>query len=405
MAAVTVAMALLFGSPLMAQPVSVSGPPQWLAVAANRAVNAVWGELAGKGLSMESAVETLRLVAGRLFSGYSVCVDYRDSGISLRLEPEKEPHWEVVLIPPSLPDPLKKWLDSDGESVKESLLSDLSKVPYQALAWGDDALRDLVKAVMETNMPGWRGAVVVRLQEDRSILELSVFPYPPLVLASQPSIYSGTLPNILREGLKESLIKDMSPLTGLPVPWVDRHKDEVNLWAQSQVARRNAVVNSKATVSVAVDPREITKIDGVVESGVYVLRGWLATHAGADGRPPELGIHIGRFVRFFPEWDWELYCEAILDLEDWALESRWGARWALRDPVWIGVEYAAPEDLLWYRLWIRGNRKGPYLWWRCSEERDSQAALGYRMNETISIELHYDDRFGDRWSLRAIGDL
>lgn len=402
---VAVAAALFFGSPLEALTLSVYGPPQWLAVAADRAVHAVWDELAGKDLPVDLAIKTLGLVAGRLFPGYSVGAELLGADICLRLKPEKTPRWETVLKAPPLAEPLSGWLNEDGEEIKKSLLENLSGVPYEALAWGGDALRDLVDFLMDRHMPGWKGTVVVRLQENRSVLELSVFPSSPLVLASQPRIYSGTLPNILRENLKESLIKDMSPLTGLPVRWVERHKDKIGLWAQSRMARRNTVVNSKAEVSVAVTPREIMKIDGTAESGTYVLRGWLAAYAGADGRPPEFGIHVGRFISAFGGWDWELYGEAILELDDWSLGSRLGGRWEFLDPLWLGVEYGTPDDLLWYGLWVRGNRRGPYLWWRYSQERDNQGAFGYRLNETVAVELHFDDRYEDHWSLRAIGDL
>ena len=404
-AAVAVATALFFLPSEMSGAPSVVGPPYWLNQAAERASDAVWSELIGKGLSDSSMIKTFSLVMGRLFSGYEVVVKEATEGPSLRLIPEGPALWDVAVVYPDIPEPSLSWLRSDGDGVMSELRSELVSVPYQAISWGDEALRGLVDDVISRHMPGWRGSVVVRLKDDVAILELSVFPSPPLILATYPSIYSGTLPNLLREGLRESLVKDMSPIIGLPVSWIDKHRAEVDEWATRSLERRNTVSKSDSKVSISVTPEEIARVEGTVESRRYVLKGWLSAHAGAQGRPPEFGLHLGRIVQVIPDWDWELYAEAILELEEWELESRWGVRWAVNGPLWLGVEYTAPDDYLWYRLWIKGNKKGPYLWWRYSEESENQGALGYRLNQTISLELHYDDRHDDRWSIRAVGDL
>lgn len=406
MAAVAVAIALFFLCPpsSWASP-SVEGLPLWLRESAERASTAVWSELENKGLSNEPMGDTFALVMGRIFSGYQVELIWRDLDPVLKMTAKDPSRWIVEMIYPEIPEPPLSWLKEDGEKVASLLASHLSSVPYQALSWGDEALRSLVSDSLSLYLPGWKGSVVVRLKEDISVIELSVYPSPPLILATYPSIYSGTLPNLLREGLRESLIKDMAPLLGLPVPWVERRMEQVNRWAVATLERRNTVINSNAQVSLSIIPGEIAKVEGTVDSRRYVLRAWLSAQAGAGGRSPEFGLHLGRIVQVFPNWDWELYGEGILDLEDWNLESRWGLRWSIDGPLWLGAEYVAPDNRLWYRLWLEGNVKGPYLWWRYSEDRDNQGALGYRLNQTISLELHYDDRYDDRWSIRAVGDL
>ncbi len=405
-AAVAVATALFFLSPVLCwASLPVEGLPLWLRESAERASDAVWSELSGKGLSQASMGDTFTLVMGRIFSGYEVELVWIDKEPLLRMRAKEVPSWSVEINYPEIPEPPINWLKSDGDRVISSLRSSLSSVPYQALAWGDEALRALIRDLLQLHMPGWKGSIVVRLKEDLSVIELSVYPSPPMVLATVPSLYSGTLPNLLREGLGESLIKDLSPLLGMPVPWVERHLDKAELWAIGALERRNTVANSNSRVDLSITPGEIAKVEGSVESRRYVLKAWLAGHAGGGARSPEFGLHLGRIVQVFPNWDWEVYGEAILELEDWSLESRWGLRWSIDGPLWLGAEYVAPDNRLWYRLWLKGNKKGPYLWWRYSEDQDSHGAIGYRINQTISLELHYDDRYDDRWSIRAIGDL
>ncbi|MCF4150651.1 hypothetical protein L2W58_02455 [Dethiosulfovibrio sp. F2B] len=409
MAAVTVALALLFSSsvlPALGAEIRVSGAPLWISAAAERAVDAVWSELSRSGLSRLRAVETLGLVSSRLFNGYDIdVVKNGRENPSIVLSAEKILPWEIEFISPDLKEPFSRWMDDDLKSVESEMLGKLSGVPYQALTWGDDAFRSELRAVMEDKMPGWRGGAIVRFKEEGVLLELTVTPESPYVLATDPTIYSGTLPNILMDRLKESLLKDLSPVMGLPVSWIESHGEALDRWASAMVERRNTVSNSRSDVSISVVPSQITKVDALVESRRYVLRAWLAAQAGANGRSPELGFHIGRFVKLVPRWESELYGEFLVDLENWSLESRVGLRWGLVDPVWIGVEYVDPDDELWYRLWVRGHKKGPYFWCRYSEDYENQMALGYRINQVVSVEVNYDDRYDDRWSLRAIGDL
>jgi hypothetical protein len=42
---------------------------------------------------------------------------------------------------------------------------------------------------------------------------------------------------------------------------------------------------------------------------------------------------------------------------------------------------------------------------RFSEERDTNAALGLRVTDYLSIEAHYDSRDGDPWNIRALVNL
>lgn len=409
MAAVTVALALLFSSlvlPALGSEIKVSGAPLWISDAAERAVDAVWTELSRSGLSRSRAVDTLGLVSGRLFNGYDVeVVKNGRSSPSIVLSAQKVLPWQVKFRSPELREPFSLWMADDLESVESEMLDKLSGVPYQALTWGDDAFRAELRSVMEDRMPGWRGGAVVRLKDGGILLELTVTPEPPYVLATDPAIYSGTLPNMLMDRLKESLLKDLSPVMGLPVSWIESHGEALDLWAKAMIEKRNTVSNSRSDVSLSVVPSQITRVDALVESRRYVLRAWLAAQAGANGRSPELGLHLGRFVKLVPRWESELYGEFLVDLENWSLESRMGLRWGLVDPVWIGVEYVDPDDELWYRLWVRGHRKGPYFWCRYSENDESQMALGYRINQVVSVEINYDDRYDDRWSLRAVGDL
>ncbi|PIE55069.1 MAG: hypothetical protein CSA35_02995 [Dethiosulfovibrio peptidovorans] len=404
-----VAAAAAFLCPLCAWGASVStveGLPPWLVPRAQRAAQAVWTELSQRNVPPVSALDALAVVAQRLFSGYDVTISLEEKGPLLSFHPTLSLPWVVTVTPPELQSPLTRWIQEDGQMLAQKLSHLLKGVPYRALSWGDEAFRSSLHTLMEDCLPGWRGTSVVRIDEGQVILDIALLPSPPFVLATDPRITSSTLPNVLRDRLRESFLKDLSPLVGLPVAWIDRHREQVNRWARGMAQERSTVSAVNARVDVELRPDQIAQVDASVESRRYSLRAWVAVQAGAQDRVPEFGLHFGRFAQIFSGVEPEFYGEFICELDDWDIESRLGFRWSPCSPVWIGAEYAwGDRSSLWYRLWLTGHRKGPYLWWRHSQDRENQGSLGYRINETVSLELQYDDRFDDRWSLRAVGDL
>lgn len=383
--------------------VSVTGPPEWLSRAAERAVNAVWGELKQHNMSQRGALKTLVLVGSRLFNGYSVTVDPNDP--VLHLVPRESPQWSLDIKYPELDSPMISWLSEDMAPVQEEILQAVESVSPGALSWAERDFREYTSELMAEYVPGWRLLTMVRIKGDKAVLEVSPVPEPPLILVTTPAIYSSSLPNFLRDGLKSSLLKDLSPMAGLPVKWIEFHKDDVELWGKGLLEKRNTVAKSLSDVKVSITPGLVSKVDASVESSRYSFRIWLAAYAGVTDRPPEFGLHLGRNIQVLPGWNSEFYAELLLDLDDFDLEDRWGLRWNLKGPVYIGAEYSFPDSLLWYRLWLKGNTIGPYMWVRYSERDESQISVGYRVNQRISIELNYDDRYDDRVSIRAVGDL
>lgn len=101
----------------------------------------------------------------------------------------------------------------------------------------------------------------------------------------------------------------------------------------------------------------------------------------------------------------EAYGEWLLLANDFTLESRWGLRWSPWKNIMAGVERAFPGNVTWYRLWIDGGVKAPYLWWRVDEDGHHNLGAGYRINPRVSLEIHYDGRDEDKISIKALSDL
>jgi hypothetical protein len=132
----------------------------------------------------------------------------------------------------------------------------------------------------------------------------------------------------------------------------------------------------------------------------------MAVYAGAEEKYPEAGLHFGRRVRPLSGWDAELFTELIVSLDDWNLETRLGMRWAPWRGLWVGAEWSSDGDVWWAQAMYEPRRlRRPYAWARYSEDDDTNAALGLRINDYLSIELHYDSRDEDPWNVRALVNL
>ena len=399
------ATALFFSVPSCWGAMRVEGVPRWLETHVVRALSAVWEEIPAD--SENARLETLSLVAKRLFSGYLITVEAE------KKEGSTIPHvifdslesgsWDVVLNMPELRRPVSSWFAQDIMNMDGEISPLLKGLPVDALAWVDAALRDQVGEIVRRRLPGWDFSLLVRLESTRGILQLSFHPRQPLVLAVTPSIFSSTLPVMFQSDLTAKLIPGLSPIIGLPVEWIASHRRDVELLAQDFLEDRNTVSNTRSKVEVAFVPDQVSKVEATVNSERFIFQVWLAAYAGIEGRYPEAGILLGWNTRQVSGIDVEIYDEAIVDMGEFGLTNRLGLRFPLLRSFRVGVELEWPEQEFWYRAWWDSERiRRPYAWWRYSAEYGHNAAIGYRVNEHISIEIHYDGRYDDKVGIRGV---
>jgi hypothetical protein len=381
---------------------TVEGLPEWLTMYAVRGLSAVWDEIPP--MAEGERLETLSLVARRLFTGYRVEVRRLEGGEPrVFFEAQDLVPWEVRLISPDLRPPVSSWFASDAAGVSEKVRNFLEGLPVDALLWADSALRDQVAETAGRCLPGWNFSLLVRLENGKGILQLSFRPDQPLVLAVTPSISSSTLPVMFQSDLSAKLIPGLSPIIGLPVLWIDHHRRDVELLARNFLEDRNAVSNTRSRVGVDFIPGQMSRVEADVDSERLIFQLWMAVYAGIEGRYPEAGLLLGWNTKQVTGIDLELYGEAILDIGTPEVTGRLGGRVFLGKNFRAGIEVEYPDQDPWYRVWWGPGRIGrPYAWWRWSPGHGSNAALGYRVSESISIEIHYDNRYGDELGLRGI---
>ncbi len=384
--------------------IDVLGLPEWLSPSVTRSLNAVWEEIPD-GVNVDRP-GTLQIVADRLFSGYTVEVLPQTLNIDtpvVRMEPKSIPEWLVNLDSANLRPPVSEWFKSDLNGFDKELEALIKALPVEALSWADSALRYTISERLKERLPGWDFSLQVQLSENNGVLNISFRPAVPLVLAITPSLYSATLPLMFQSDLESKIAPGLSSIIGLPVEWVARHRSEIEAFVKDFLRDRNTISNVRARVDVSFTPASIAKAKVDVNSERLLFKIWMAAYVGMEGYPPELGLLLGWNTRHLTGIDLELYGEAVLKLDDFSFDTRLGFRFLLFSALRLGVELEWPEQNTVYRLqWDEYRLKQPFFWLRWAPAWGYEAALGYRFNEHVSLEIYYNDSQNDKLGLRGI---
>ena len=382
----------------------VSGLPEWLTSAVVRSLDAVWLEIPD---SQEiDRYATLELVAARLFAGYDVKVKPERGEPAVIFSAHDEFIAPVVkILAPELRGMSAVWFESDTLGLSEDISVLLSGVPQSALTWADEALRGCLGRMISERLPGWEFTQQIYISREATLLTLSFRPSSRMVLALRPSIYSRTIPAMFRSDLEAKLIPELSPLIGVPVKWAELHRADIERQARIFLEDRHSVENLRADVSINFLADTVSGLEARVDSEDFMFQLWVAAYAGLDGRYPEAGAFFGFRppAKFAPE----IYAEVIFQLDDFDITRRLGGRFELFDNFWAGVEVQWPENKYFLRVQYSPVKvRRPYAWWRWSPELEAhEAALGYRVDEHVSIELYYDNTGEDKLGLRGMWHL
>lgn len=381
---------------------SASGIPEWLEGAAQRSLNAVWQEIPESPEIDRYA--TLELVASRLFAGYDVKVKREGPAVIFSAHDEiVKPDVKISL--PELRGISASWFLHDTSGMSEDICALLEGLPQSALTWADEALRERIGRLVNNRLPGWEFSQQIYISREATLITLTFRPSSKMVLAVKPSVYSRTIPAMFRSDLEAKLIPEFSPLIGIPVKWAELHRADIEKIAGEFLEDRHSVENMRANVSINFHADTVSELDARVDSKDFMFQLWVAAYAGIEGKYPEAGI----FFAFGPETKFnpEIYAEVIFSLDDFETTRRFGGRFEPVNNFWAGIEIQWPENKYFLRFqYIPLKVRSPYALWRWSPELDAhEAALGYRIDEHVSIELYYNNTLDDKIGIRGTWHL
>lgn len=392
---------LALSSPVYA--LSVSGIPEWLEGAVSRSLNAVWQEIPDS--SEIDRYATLELVAARLFAGYDVKVKpMRDEPAVFFYVREKILRPDVRVIMPDLRGMSAVWFERDISGISDDIAALLEGVPQSALTWSDEALRERIRVIVNERLPGWEFSQQIYISEESTLITLTFRPAAKMVLAVRPAIYSRTIPAMFRSDMEAKLIPEFSPLIGLPVKWAEKHRADIETHAREFLEDRNTVDNLRADVSIKFRADTVSGIEADADSKDFMFQMWVAAYAGIEGRYPEAGVFFG----FRPDVNApEVYTELIFSLDDFGVTRRLGGRYNVAGNFFAGIEMQWPESEYFLRFqYIPMKIRRLYGVWRWSPELQAHdAALGYRIDEHVSLEIYYGSTGDDKIGIRGTWHL
>ncbi len=400
----SLALVLLLTAGAPCEALTVSGVPDWLAGAVTRSLKAVWSEIPDSpGIDREA---TLEVVAGRLFAGYDVkVIPNRDRPVVIFLAQGKSRKPAVKIITPELRGMALAWFELDTAGMSDDVAAVVDGVPQSALTWADEALRERLGRIVSERLPGWEFTQQIYISPDDTLLTLSFRPSPQMVLAVKPSMYSRTIPAMFMSDLEAKLIPEFSPLIGLPVKWAAKHKSDIERAASESLEDRHTIDNLRANVSVKFHPGTVSELDAQAESSNFMFQVWVAAYAGLEGRYPEAGT----FFAYRPDGEFmpEVYAELIFSLDDFSITRRLGGRFEVAGNFWGGVEVQWPDNKYFLRFQYDPLKvRRPYALWRWSPEIHAhEAALGYRVDEHVSVEIYYYNSGEEKLGLRGMWHL
>ena len=384
---------------------SVSGLPEWLEGAVVRSLNAVWSEIPNTpDIDREG---TLAVVASRLFAGYDVRVKAEREEPAIFFVPHEDEliHADVKIISPDLRGMSLQWFTNDTAGMSEEIAALVDELPQSALTWADEALRDRLKLIVDARLPGWNFTQQIYLAPNSTRINISFRPGGSMILAVKPEIYSHILPVMFRSYLESILVPALSPLIGVPVKWAELHRAEIERFAHDFLEDRHTVENMKAYVNTKFSPGTVSGLQANVESENLSFQMWVSAYAGLNERYPEAGAFFG----YSPNWSLhtEFYAELLFSLEDFGITNRIGGRIELFDNFWAGIENQWPENSYFFRLqYIPVRIRRPYALWRYSPELGAhEAALGYILDEHVSLEIYYDSTGDNKIGIRGTWHL
>ena len=390
--------------PSESRAITLKGMPNWVASTVIRSIEAVWNEIK-LSIPKEEQESTLIIVIKQLFQGYEINEIKKVKADDLEIVFAKTGdslNWNVEFNYPQLRNPADEWFIKDTEGIDRDVLSLINALPIEALSWMDTALREQIKRLIEERVSGWDFSIIVRLSNESKLMQISFTPLQPYVLSITPNVTSNALPVMFHSDLSAKLVADMSPIIGIPVLWAKQHEEDISQFAINKLEARNAVINIRASVSAKFTPEQISNLDTSIDSEMFFFSLRLVGYAGVRDRPPELWLTAGWKTDNYTHMPFDIYSESYITLDEFKFYTRFGGRFEIHEGVLIGAEMAFPGDSVWYRLWWDDRRRKPYFWWRWNADLGHNFALGVRVRDDLALELHYDETFRDKFSIRGI---
>ncbi|HWR56401.1 MAG TPA: hypothetical protein VN462_07825 [Negativicutes bacterium] len=292
----------------------------------------------------------------------------------------------------------KLLLNQDLAGIEPKIAQILIGLPVDAFTWADSVSRGLIREEIAAQLPEFQ-ADIAYVPAQHTVVNIKLQPVGPLIRKTEARLQSETLPKLLLLPVDGSVEAVAEKLNGLPVAFVQRHREEYIERMQREVSMIKYVrkyhlrtginldVGEKSEVEVAADTdRYKIKLEGVLDLGRQgdnntMLRG----HAGYLMNPKD---EIFLDVEFYP------------NSISWHFQPGYGRQLSARTYLGMKHDLRDKEDigLLRYKL-------NTGLWLNLEQHFNSGyrlTGIRYQLHEYLAAEAMSDQH--KTW-IRLIAEL
>ncbi|WP_255319532.1 hypothetical protein [Dendrosporobacter quercicolus] len=351
----------------------------------------------------DSYENLIREVFGRILVGYSVqqvvIAPGETTAISVTVTPWGEVVSDVALevdfgpVSPAVAGIIRQDIGNIEERINEVLIG----LPVDAVDWAGSVSKSMVRELLAAQLPEFRANLEV-IPGTRTVVKLALIPQGMIVQDVRVVLKSQSIPNLLLLQARPKISEAANTLTGLPVAFVERHKDYFTARVQDMVTSQAVVKRYSLTAVPAINAATSTEINVAVETTKYniALEGYL--DFGRDHDSSSAKLHLGRYTSSKDEAFFE--AEFVPRSVSWRFMPGWGRRLSQVTTVGIKYELNHKQEILWLNQQLGDN-------WQLRLEQTpsenySEFGVRYKIHEFLSAEYVFTDK--ENW-FRLVGNL
>ena len=273
----------------------------------------------------------------------------------------------------------------------------ISGASVDAGDWAGGVLRKLVRSEVQAQLPEFKPAVDVLQENGRTVVQVVIYPVVQLVRNIRYELRSEAIPNVLLMKLKYKYAGECDKLRGLPVAYVQRHRQELEQQLLEKLMTEPEVKNYQLRPEIKITPGADLGVNIMIESDDYKI--WFEGYGdiGRDKENLSGKAHLGKMISPHDEIFGE--AELILNNVQWRFGTGYTHYWGKSG--WSYVRRIPIGDNN-YRLEYSMSPKWRLRVEHFSGDNRNEFAVRYRIHEFLSAEYVYG---GKDFYLRLIGNL
>lgn len=345
----------------------------------------------------------VRDIFNRVLVGYTVDQVHLSPGTTTGILVTVQPWGDVVrnvsleIDMGGLSPEVMKLIKQDMGKVEEQVADVLLGLPVESVEWAGGISKNVIRELLAGQLPEFRSNLEINAGQQTTV-KLALIPTGAIINNVQFSLRSQTIPNILLAEARPPVREAAEMLRGLPVAFVERHKEYFTTELAKNVAKYPIVQKYGLLLTPAIIPGSNTEITLNVETTKYrvLLEGSLDMGRQDDNTLAKL--HFGKFAGNRDEIFMEI--KFMPDNLDWEFEPGWGHKFTENTVAGLRYNVSERQSILWLDHYL-----GPNWTIRLEETPRTdyyECGVRYKLHEFLSAEYVITEK--ENW-LRLIANL